>query len=164
MGWAYHYCWWFALVVPSGIRWCSTRRRRCGVTRWWQGWTQEWPRCARWSSKPPAWTGSRRTRRRSSSPRWSRPRPTPLMIRWCRTNEGVPTTVRPLLSLLRYQCMIRQMQNDMAQVLTSPMVPPHEHDKVEVPMSSSNVPTDGDCGTTLAAAQEDGLPGVVNIG
>ncbi|AQK83291.1 Putative MADS-box transcription factor family protein [Zea mays] len=57
-----------------------------------------------------------------------------------------------------------QMQNDMAQVLTSPMVPPHEHDKVEVPMSSSNVPTDGDCGTTLAAAQEDGLPGVVNIG
>ncbi|XP_066372091.1 agamous-like MADS-box protein AGL66 isoform X2 [Miscanthus floridulus] len=65
-----------------------------------------------------------------------------------------------------------QMQDAMAPVLTSPMVPPHVHEQVEAPPGScSNVPTDGDCATPIpatatatAAAQEHGLPGAVNIG
>lgn len=61
----------------------------------------------------------------------------------------------------------QQIQDAMAPVLTSPMVPPpphHVHEEVEAPESCSNVSTDGDRAATTAPAavgQEHGLPSAV---
>ena len=57
------------------------------------------------------------------------------------------------------------MLDAMALVLTSPMVPPHVHEQVEAPGELLQRADGGDCSTATpaAAAQEHGLPGVVNI-
>ncbi|CAD6339766.1 unnamed protein product [Miscanthus lutarioriparius] len=96
----------------------------------------------------------------------STPFPLDDQVTWHGSGPSSSTsTTTALLSpeLARYGMI--QMQDAMAPVLTSPMVAPHVHEQLEAPPGScSNVPTDGDCATATAAAQEHGLPGAVNIG